>query len=533
MRDGGGTAALFVLPLLFVAASLALRQAGGAFWEWHISDPSYFYLFDAVHIARLEPPGQSFHPGTPVQLIGALALKLAYPLSSGAEIAARAFDDPEAHLRLISNVLLGVNALALLVAGLVARACVGNLALALFLQAGPFLSMVILKNAYHVKPESLLIAIALMLAVLVLAAGRDWSRDGGRAPYRALAFGVVAGLGVATKLTAAPVFLLPLFLLGGLRRIALYAVSAAATFALFTLPTWPNFAKVSDYILLTLARSGAYGSGAQFVIDLSRYPRDVIDVASRPVVHLQLLFGAAALAVAAWRKRRGLASPAFELRALAGLALAILAQVLAVAKQPTANYMVPAYMLLPLAAILFYRFVAGLGLGDARLRRRAGAATALLLAAVVAAQPFAVRRQYAELVQKRAEARRVDNGLFAACARIYFFPASSPSFALFLGDWWTGARAGAEVARRVGPNEYWFEQNIMDLRDARGSRDLGRIAAENPCVFLRGGHPGPIGEFLARHLPDARFERTCSTGEETVFTWGVDCAGRLIPKIRR
>jgi hypothetical protein len=538
LRGDSRTAALVALPVLFVAAALALRQAGGAFWEWHIADPSYFYLFDALYIVRLAPPGQSFHPGTPVQLIGALALKLAYPLSSGAEIAARAFADPEAHLRLVSNVLLGVDALALLVAGLAARAFVGNMALALFLQAGPFLSMVILKNAYHVKPESLLIAVALMLAVLVLAAGRAAARDGvaplGVHPHDArklaIAFGAVAGLGVATKLTAAPVFLLPVFLLGGARGIAVYAAAAAATFVLFTLPALPNLAKVLEFALVTLSRSGAYGSGSAFVIDLATYPRDVVNVASRPIVHLQLLFGAAALAIAAWRKRRGLPVPAFELRALAGLALAILAQVLAVAKQPTANYMVPAYMLMPLAAILFYRFVAGLGLGDARLRRRASGAVALALAAVVLAQPFAVRRQYVELAQKRAEARKVDNGLFAACARIYFFPASSPSFALFLGDWWTGGHEGAAVARRVAANEYWFEHNTMDLRDAYGSRDLGRIAAESPCVFLRGGSPGPIGEFLARHAPEARFERACATADETVFTLGVDCAGRLKPK---
>ncbi len=522
-REAAAVASLFVLPLLFVAAALALRQAGGAFWEWHVADPSYFYLFDAVHLVRLQPPGQSFHPGTPVQLLGALALKLANPLSSGAEIAARAFADPEAHLRVISNALIAVDAAALLAAGFAARAFAGNLALALFVQAAPFFSMVILKNAYHAKPESLLIAVALMLAILVFRA---------RAPSRglAVAFGVVAGLGVATKLTAAPVFLLPLFLLGGFRGIALYAASAAAAFALFTFPAWPNFAKVAEFTLAVLARSGAYGGGSQLVIDLARYPRDVIDVASRPVVHLQLLFGWVALAIWAWRRRRGLAVPAFELRALAGLALAVLVQVLAVAKQPTANYMVPAYMLMPPAAVLFYRFVAGLGWGAETLRRRARLAVSLALLALVAAQPFAVRRQYAELAWKRAEAARIDNARFAACARIYFFPASSASFALFLGDWWTGGREGAAVARHVGADEYWYEQNTKDLRDAHGSRDLARIVADSTCVFLRGGHPGPIGDYLARHVPQVRFDRACSTREEVVMTWGVDCAGRPIPK---
>ena len=530
VRGGGAAAAaLLALPAVFVAVSLALRQAGGAFWEWHIVDPSYFYLFDSVHIARFTSPGQSFHPGTPVQILGALALRLAYPLSSGAELAARVFDDPEAHLRLLSNVLLGLNAVALLIAGAAVRAHQGSLALALFMQAGPFLSMVILKNAYHVRPESLLIATALALSVLVLAAGRTWSRDGD-ARRLAIAFGAVAGFGVATKLTAAPVFLLPLFLLGGARGIAVYALAAAAAFAVFTAPALPNFGRVLDFTIAVLSRSGAYGGGSEFVIDTAAYPRAVVSVASRPIVHLQIVFGAAALAIAAWRRRRGLAVPVFELRALAGLTLAIALQVLAVAKQPTANYMVPAYMLAPLSVILFIRFVAGLGLGDAGLRRRAAVAVAVLLAAVVAAQALAVRRQYVELADKRAEAQRVDNGRFAACARIYFFPASSASFALFLGNWWTGSRQGEAVARRVPANDLWFEQNIMDLRDARGSRDLGRVLAGAPCVFLRGGHPDPIGAFLASHAPGVAFARSCSTREETVLTRGVDCTGRLMPK---
>jgi hypothetical protein len=522
-------AAFLVLPILFVAAALLLRRAGGAFWEWHIADPSYFYLFDALHIARFEPPGQSFHPGTPVQLLGALVLRLAHPLASGAEIAADVFADPEAHLRLIGNVLLGLNAFALLVAGLVARAATGNLALALFLQAAPFLSMVILKNAYHVKPESLLIAVALALAVLVLAAGRAWTREEDRRRLAVL-FGVVTGLGVATKLTAAPLFLLPLFLVGGARAIALYAVSAVAAFALFTLPAWPNFAKVSEFTVNTLARSGAYGGGAGFVVDLATYPRDAIGVASRPVVFLQLVFGAAALLIAGWRRRRSLAVPAFESRALAGLALAILAQVLAVAKQPTANYMVPAYMLLPLAAILFYRFVAGLGWGHETVRRRTRTTVAVLLIALIAAQALAVRRQYVDLAGKRAEAAKVENGLFAACTRIYFFAASSPSFALFLGDWWTGSRQGTQVAGLVAADEYWFEQNTLDLRDAQGSRDLAQIVKDSRCVFLRGGNPGPFAEYLARHAPGIAFDRACSTRDETVLTWNVDCAGRVSPK---
>ena len=521
---GPGGAALLALPAAFFAAALLLRHAGGPYWEWHIVDPSYFYLFDALHLAQFTLPGHPYHPGTPVQMVGAVALRLTYPLASAADLTAAVLADPEAHLRLLGNVLLGLIAGGLLAAGVAVRVLTGNLILALLLQTAPFLSMVILKNAYHVKPESLLILVALALSVAVLAAGRAWG-SGGLPGRWIAALGAMAGFGVATKLTAAPLFLLPLFLLGGWRGLVAYGASAAAAFLLFTAPALPNFAPFLDLAANALTHSGPYSSGDKAVIDMAVYPRAVFGVASRPVVHLQLLFGLAALAVWAWRRRRGLAVPAFELRALAGLTLAVFVAVLAVAMQPTANYMIPIYMQMPLAVILLVRFVAGLKPWDAAFRRRAARAGLGALAVVIAVQATAVGREYADLASKKAQARRIDDGLFAACARIYFFPASSPSFALFLGDWWTGGRHGAAVAAQVPANNLWFEQNIMALRDATGARDLGRVLADNKCVFLRGGHPGPISGYLAAQAPGVAFDSSCSTRDETVLTRGVDCRG--------
>jgi len=523
--DRRAQAALLALPVVFFAVSLLLRQAGGPFWEWHLVDPAYFYLFDSLHIAQFKSPGHPYHPGTPVQILGGIVIRAAHPFASAADLAAHVLDDPEGHLRLISTTFLMLIAMALLAAGMAVRALTGNLALALFTQAGPFLSMVTLKNAYQPRPESLLIVVALALAVMVLAAGRVWTRKDGLPRRWVAVLGALAGLGVATKLTAAPVFLLPVFLLGGVRGLVLYGVSAAAAFLFFIAPALPNIGQAVELAVATLARSGAYGGGDKTVIDFARYPRDVLDVAARPVVHVQIVFGLAALAIAAWRRRGGLAVPAFETRALAGLALAVTAQVLAVAKQPTANYMVPAYMLMPLAAVLLYRFVAALGWGGDVVRARWRTAVSVLLVALIAAQAFGVKRQLADLAGKHAHARGFDDGRFAACTRIYFFPAGSPSFALHLGDWWTGSRHGAAIKARVPATDLWFEQNTMDLRDALGSYPVDRARAERSCVFMRGGHPGPISAFFARHAPDARFAATCSTRDETIFTLGVDCKG--------
>ncbi|MEO5335994.1 MAG: hypothetical protein H7841_03725 [Magnetospirillum sp. WYHS-4] len=506
---------LAVLPACFAAAALILRAQGGPYWIWHIVDASYFYLFDAINLADLSWPGHPYHPGTPVQVLGALILKALHP---GQDLAERVLDDPEGHLNLIGDALVGLEALALFAAGFAAFRVTGNLALALVMEAGPFFSMVILKNAYHAKPEAMLVATMALFCAVTLAALRPDALEGRGRTRFALAWGALAGLGVATKLTAAPVFLLPVFLLKG-RGTAVYVLAALCFFALFMLPAAGALGKFAAHAALVMKSSGAHGAGAATVIDVAAYPGAVLKILKRPAANLPVLLALAVVGWAAWRKRRGLTFPSPETRALTGVGLAVLAQVLAVAKQPTANYLIPSYMLLPLAILLAWRIVAATMPERPRLAAPARAGLVLL----IALQGFGVARLSDELDGRRRDALGLDETAFSACARVYFFPASHPAFALLLGDWWTGSRHAGAVAARVPPDVFWFEQNTMTLRDARGPRDLGEIAASYPCLMLRGGHRGPISAYLAAKLPGRAFDTACSSGEETVLTSGTDC----------
>lgn len=518
--------ALLVLPVLYVAACVLLRHDGGPFWIWHLVDPSYYYLFDSLNLALLEWPGHPYHPGTPVQVLGAVVLRLAHPLASSGDLVTTVLDDPEGHLRLISSAIVGLVAALLLVSGLVTLAVTRNLALALVMEAGPFLSKVTLKNAYHVKPEPMLIAVMLVLGVVTLLALRPGILERKRNGLAVL-FGLIAGFGVATKLTAAPVFLFPLFLLGGLRPVLIYGAASLAAVGLFTLPIWGSLDKFASFAAMTLASSGAYGSGEGNFVDLATYPGDALKIFKRPILFLPVLLSLGAVVVG-WRRRAsGRPVPEAEWRALGGVALAVTVHVLAVAKQPTANYMVPSYMLAPLFVVLFWRFVAGLELGSETLRRRARLAVGLLLVAGIAAQGFAVARLDRELVGKWAAARTLDEEAFDTCTKIDFFPAATPAFALLLGDWWTGSRFADEVAARVPAGTYWFEQNTMELRDAHGPVDGKAVIEGASCVRLRGGHRGPVNEYLSGKLPGLAWRERCRVGEEFVFTLGIACSDKV------
>ncbi len=295
----------------------------------------------------------------------------------------------------------------------------------------------------------------------------------------------------------------------------------------FTLPAIGAYDLFFAWMAKVSAGSGAYGGGEQTVIDFSRYPKSVIEIFSRPVLHLPFLLSLIALGLAWRRRRRGFSVPGAEIRATAGFCLAVLAQVLLVAKQPTAFYVIPAYMAGALGIVLLHRLVAGLGMGSKKLRSRSAWAFTLLIGILAISQANSVLRLDRELEDKHQVALTVENANFGKCARIYFFPAASQSFALALGDWWTGSRFAANLAGNRPANDFWFEQNSWQFRDWQGPKSLPSVLESFPCAFFRGGHPGPISTYIGETVPELKYEVTCSTRDEQIFTLGVDCQGRI------
>ncbi len=530
---GSGWLALAVLPICFVAASLALRLAGGPSWLWFNLDPDYFYLFDALNLVNFETPGSVTHPGTTVQSLGALVLKAAYPFDGADAITAAVLADPESHLRLIGVVMIVLNGCALLVAGVVARRVFGNLLCGLVIQVGPFVSMLVLRHAFHVKPEALLVLAMLMLSVvtmLALEAGRLKRR-----PMRlAIAFGVVTGFGVATKVTSAPVFLLAPVVLGGWRPIAVWAAASAASVVVFTLPAIGAYGQFFDFLTQVLVSSGDYASGTPSVIDFARYPNNVYKMFSRPVF-FQAVFVLSLLSAISWtwRAQRGADVDRLLVRTLFAVCLAQLALALVVAKQPANRYMIPAFMLSPLAAALLIHMITEWIPRNGPWRRRLGWAAAAGFALVASMQVFSVIDAGRELDDQRQTALSLDNRRFEACARIYFYSASSPTFALYLGDFVTGGRFSERLKAGAPANDYWFgkwlDPEPAVLRDWDGAKDMATVIRGYPCVFLRGLYEHQyIGKRLAREVPELQLDASCSTRDESIRTAGVDCQGRLL-----
>ena len=523
-RPYGTWSVLSILPLAYLAVEFTLRAHSGPFWVWHVVDPSYFYLLDFLNLVNLETPGHPYHPGTPVQVLGALVLRVAYPFSGSDEIVGAVLEDPEFHLHLVSTVIIVLNAAAMAVAGMVSFSVFRHLLPALLLETGPFLSMLIVKNGFHVKPEPILVFSMVVLATVAVAALRPGALENDRGRF-AVAFGIIAGFGVATKITCAPLFVLPVFLLGNVRTVLLYAVASAAALALFLAPAAGALPVMVDWFSRVSMGSGAFGGGESTIIDFARYPASVVKLFSRPVVHGVFLLSLVALAVGWWRKRAGKAVPGLELRLLAGLSLALLLQVLVVAKQPSGHYMIPAFVLGALGIAVLFRTAAAFA--GAAGTRRWTVVFSILLAALVVAQSAAIVKLDREFRERRDLAFAVDDDDFRQCTRIWVLFASNPTYALFLGNFWTAQKLAPRLAARTPPGDFWYHHTSREIRDWTEAQDPASILADSSCLFVRGtGAHGALARIMESY-PHLKYDTACSTGGETIVTAGVDCNGRL------
>ncbi len=519
---------LLSLPLLYLAAEIYLRGVAGPFWQWNLLDPAYFYLLDSLNLIGGLPPGHAAHPGITVDTFGAVVLTLSELGRDAAGLIDVVLDNPETYLAKLSTSYLVLNSIVLAALGYAAYWAFGAVLPAMVCQLAPFMSTIVLKHAFLPKPEAMLIAVTMVLIATATTAIRTQDTR-----KLAIAFGIVAGFGLATKVTAAPIFVLPLFLLSNLRMVILYGLVSVLAFGIFFLPGIGAFEEFAKWMVYVAKGSGAHGAGPQTFIDVSQYPKAVVKILKRPALKVPLILALLTLLLAVWRFRRDRALPGMELRLLLGVTATQIMHVLFVAKQPAAFYLIPSYMLSALSILLSARLLWRMKPGHWPLKVSGTAAGCIFLVVFVVAQVNGVKRLEGHFRQHNRSAMSVDNQIFEQCARIYIYAASSPVFALFLADRVTGLRHSAALARHYpGANywvEDWYDQDKFELRNWQGRQDFKKIRDAYPCLYFRGNRRAGLITYLKRVAPNMNYETKCSAPPEMIATVNVTCQGEVTP----
>ncbi|MEI8049105.1 MAG: hypothetical protein WCI92_17110 [Bacteroidota bacterium] len=344
---------LVVVPLVFLVLGLRFDRTK------YGTDPESAYLLNGINIACGKAVGHFDNPGTTVQMYSAAVISVTHLFRHpGTDLQTDVLSNSEFYIEVLRKGFILLNACILLLLGLFAFSVLKNFWAGLLLQVAPFLSVTLIEECFtKVAPEQMLFTAVAVLIILLL---RFYvSDDRGNRKF-SLLFGLLAGFGMATKLTFLPVLIIPFIVLKGQRNKWLYVGAIIPSFVLFTLPAVTGYLHMANWFLNLGTHTGTYGSGSTGFIDPAKYMSSLIlIVKNNKVLVIVMILAALVLLFANFigRKQRTAKSKK-ELSILISLLVAQFGSILMVAKHYQSNhYLFPALSLVGFVLIFIYLLI--------------------------------------------------------------------------------------------------------------------------------------------------------------------------------
>jgi hypothetical protein len=349
---------LVVLPVLLVITAVCLNHARGPYWLRVNLDPDYVYLLNASNLAHLQKPGHIDHPGTTVQVLGAITLRVVhfFDFSSKDDLKTDVLKRPEFYLNAINTVIVALNVIMLFILGFVTYKLTRNTWLSLWLQTAPFFSNVILgPGLSRVTPEPLLFFACLLLILILVIFLHMQSQS-------PLLFALVIGFGIATKITFLPLAVIPILALPRLKNKIFYFFAAILSFIFFTLPIIGQYDRFFRWVSRLLTHKGRYGTGEKIMLSFPKYIKNIIKlITGNPFFSIILCISLVILILAfiiPRVRRLSLPHPAFKL--LTAVTLSQIFCLLMVAKHAGHHYLLPGLCLSGITVFLIFSYLKNL-----------------------------------------------------------------------------------------------------------------------------------------------------------------------------
>lgn len=334
-----------------------LRDVQGPFYLL-LYDPSYAYLINALNLSQLSGYGVGHfdHPGTPVQMIGAVTVKLVHILSSSdSEISKDVLSRPEVYLYWINKSLVIINCTGLFLLGIFTFRISGNLFLSLLLQLSPFTSTELFYGLIIVTPENLLLFDCMCFIVLLVYYyfKSDTEHSNKLSVRLIILFGVICGLGLSTKINFLPLLVIPLIIITGIRSKVLFSAVTLISFTIFVSPALSNYEYFLEWLEKLIISSGKYGKGESTVINTSTFFQNLLLIFRKDYlfgISYVLLLISLALNISINEKK--VSDDRKTIKLSYAIFFAFTFQLFLVAKHYSQYYMIPSFMLIVFSLVM-------------------------------------------------------------------------------------------------------------------------------------------------------------------------------------
>jgi hypothetical protein len=474
------TAVLVVTPCVWLVLWCVARDAGGPFWIER--DPEYTYLLDSLQVATGHSAGAHLlvHPGATLQVWCAAVTHLVGWLRGADSVAHDVVRNPELYLAAQLTALMGLYALILYLAGVVVQRATRSTLAALAVQLAPLtlLPLTLCARKLYCEPMVMLLGMALICALFAYLPRPSPRQAWGAAIVCAL----VCGSGIATKFIFAPLLLVPLIVLPGIRVRLFFVVASLAIAVAWTAPVlWPHYGQMLQICRYNISHTEQYGKGAAGIGDITGILARMRAMLAGFALYGPALAATAVIAgvlsiCAAWRgrtpsegQRARQPLPWRALRMVWALLLTQAVMLFIVARRNTLLYYIPATQLygatLVACAYALVQVVAAPRAAGPRrrwlratLRTLAYAMPCAVMVCGMLAQRTAVRRELAALQRNRQalEAHLRDVAPRMAGATCMHLWSLTPVDALQFGNDNSDWRCG-DVLQEVHPDEVFYD----------------------------------------------------------------------------
>ena len=309
---------------------------------------------------EFEDIGHTDHPGTTLQIFGAVILKIIFAGKTDSQILDIIFSDPEYYLNILNKSLILINCIALFCLGIFVYSKTSNLFMSLLLQLTPFISFEIFYGLVIVSPENFLILCVISMSAVLFYMVYD-EDSGKHALALSILFAVICGFGSVSKLNFVPLCILPFILLKGVKYKLIFSAGTILIFFIFFLPVISKFSKFFAWAGNLTVNSGIHGKTELSKFDLSLFIKNIIHIFSNDIflaVIYLLIISVLALSLiikSANRSGQDLSLSVKERKVLFAILLAITFQILVVAKNymPYAQYYIVPSLMLAVTGLIF------------------------------------------------------------------------------------------------------------------------------------------------------------------------------------
>lgn len=357
-KSGSVVLILILIPTLYLILGFYFNDIIGLFSLRNV-DPEYIYLTNGLYMSlgHLNVPHID-NPGTPLQVLVAIVCKLVYLFRSH-EIPyiEDVLANSDLYLNMVNHVVISLVSVMLFVTGMIITRITSFTLYGLLAQTAPFFSSLTYDIVGRLTPELLLPIPVLLLMIIILKVAKS---DEKRFDFKTiLIFGIISGFGLSIKLSYFPLLIIPFLIITNLKDKLKFIGLAVISLFVFAAPILFDLVFFFTWIKNLFIHSGSYGSGETNIIEWQIFFNNLNHFYKFHKFPIALYLGSVVILFAYQLiKRKG-----YNKRVLygqAGVLVAMIFQLLLVAKHYKYSYLVPGLSLLPLMLILSFEMLQSL-----------------------------------------------------------------------------------------------------------------------------------------------------------------------------